>query len=139
MPAIASNLFVSERGQVSRDIRFGSGATCNRRHYHHCVAIFDRRVAPRLMTDVFVVDVDVNETAECLLVVVKMPPQLCVDQGQPVQSFSGCRRFNLNTRTPSGKLTKRYGNSNRDWHSKFLSKLVNKILGFDARLRPSHE
>jgi hypothetical protein len=126
MATIASNLFVGERWQLSRDIRLGGGTAGNRRHYQHCVAISNRRVAAQVVTDVFVVYVDINETAERLLFVVKMPAQLCVGQRQTVQSFSRGSCFNLNTRTAAGKLAKRRGNTNRYWHCKFLSNCSTK-------------
>ena len=55
------------------------------------------------MTDVFVVDVDVNKASQCTLVVEEMAPQLGVKRRQAIQRFAGRSGFNLDLSIAAGK------------------------------------
>ena len=66
------------------------------------------------MTDVFVVDINVDKAAQRVLVVVEMTALLGMQRRQTIQSFTGGGRFHLDAGIAAGKLTQRRGNIYRD-------------------------
>src|SRR5258707_4963285 len=83
------------------------GAAGYRRHDQDRIAIFHWRVGTILVADVFVVEIHVDEIAECVLIVEKVPAQFSVRDGQEIQSLSGRRGFDFDFVLPAGELTQR--------------------------------
>src|SRR5713226_7265410 len=133
VPAVARDLFVRKHwepihlclrraGILARGVFQHGGATRNRRHNQKRVAIFHRRVGSVLVADVFVIEIHVDEIAERVLIVEKVPAQFGVRGREQIQSLSGSRGFDFDFGLPAGKLAQGgwYGDSY--WHDSSFQK-----------------
>jgi hypothetical protein len=102
-----SGIFVRKLGQILAHFRLNQRATRDGRHDHDRVAVFHRRVRPGSMTNVLVVQVDVDEVAQHVLIVVEMPAQRRVCGRERIQRLARRLCFDDDLRLASRKLPQR--------------------------------
>src|SRR5436190_9670309 len=82
------------------------------------------------MANVFIVDINVDEAAQCVLIRIQMIPQFSVSRGQRVECFTGSRCFNDDTRLAVRELTERCRDCDCDWHGYFPFQQIDLELPF---------
>jgi hypothetical protein len=103
--------------------------TCNRRHNQNRVAILQGSIRPIDVTNILVVDVNVDEVPQRVLIVEEMASQFAVRRRQLIESFSRRRGVNLNFGLATGELPQWRWDDNGDWHDAYLEIVFPLPLG----------
>src|SRR6476660_260415 len=116
MPAVSLHLLAREFGRIDR----GARSSRNRGDYADRVAGGERRLFAIEVANVFVVHVDVDETAEAAVLVVKMPSKIAILTDETLQRVADRAAFNLDELLLPGERAKRRRNQNAVGHVKIV-------------------
>jgi len=87
-----------------------SPASSDRRHYRNSITVLDRSGSFLQVSDVFVIQINIDERTEFAVLSVKMAPQVRVLGNQPGQGFGNGASVDLDRRLLAGVLAQGGGN-----------------------------